>query len=104
MIHSLPWFVFHSKVFGMCVCVCGGGGGCATTSFYYAKLCMHICQDLQVLQAFWYSIPPIRRKAKVILRAEKGAATETYIVDDNREQSLLGEQDTILLGIVKLSP
>ena len=47
---------------------------------------------------------PIKGKAKVKLRAERGAATETwiYVVDDKREQSLLGEADAIALGIVTL--
>ena len=47
---------------------------------------------------------PIRGKAKVKLTAERGAATETwiYVVDDKKEQSLLGEADAIALGIVTL--
>ena len=47
---------------------------------------------------------PIKGKAKVTLKAERGATIETwvYIVDDKREQSLLGEADAIGLGIVKL--
>ena len=49
---------------------------------------------------------PIRGKAKVTLCAEKGATIESYVyvVDDKQEQSLLGEQNTIRLGIVKLHP
>ena len=47
---------------------------------------------------------PIKGKAKVKLTAERGASIETwvYVVDDKREQSLLGEGDAIGLGIVKL--
>ena len=38
--------------------------------------------------------------------AEKGATIESYVyvIDDKQEQSLLGEQDVICLGIVKLHP
>ena len=47
---------------------------------------------------------PIKGKAKVKLTAERGAVVETwiYVVDDKREQSLLGEADAIALGIVTL--
>ena len=47
---------------------------------------------------------PIKGKAKVKLTAERGATITTwaYVVDDKREQSLLGEGDAIGLGIVKL--
>ena len=47
---------------------------------------------------------PIKGKAQVTLTAERGATINTwvYIVDDKREQSLLGEGDAIRLGIVKL--
>ena len=47
---------------------------------------------------------PIKGKAHVKLTAERGAIIDTwvYIVDDKREQSLLGESDAIRLGIVKL--
>ena len=47
---------------------------------------------------------PIKGKAQVKLTAERGATIDTwvYIVDDRREQSLLGEGDAIRLGIVKL--
>ena len=47
---------------------------------------------------------PIKGKARVTLTAERGATVDTwaYVVDDKREQSLLGEGDAIGLGIVKL--
>lgn len=47
---------------------------------------------------------PIKGKARVNLTAERGAAIQTwiYVVDDAREQSLLGESDAVRLGIVKL--
>ena len=47
---------------------------------------------------------PIKGKAKVTLTAERGASIETwvYVVDDKREESLLGENDAVRLGIVKL--
>ena len=47
---------------------------------------------------------PIKGKAQVKLTAERGATIDTwvYIVDDKREQSLLGEGADIRLGIVKL--
>ena len=47
---------------------------------------------------------PIKGKAHVTLTAERGAIIDAwvYIVDDKREQSLLGESDAIRLGIVKL--
>ena len=47
---------------------------------------------------------PIRGKAKVKLTAERGANVETwiYVVDDKKEQSLLGEADARALGIVTL--
>ena len=40
---------------------------------------------------------PIKGKAKVVITAQWGASIEThiYIVDDSREQSLLGEEDAI---------
>ena len=40
---------------------------------------------------------PIQGEAKVTLCAEKGATIESYVyvVNDKREQSLLGEQDAI---------
>ena len=48
----------------------------------------------------------IQEKTKATLRAEKGATIESYVyvVNDKWEQSLLGEQDAIHLGIVKLHP
>ena len=47
---------------------------------------------------------PIKGKALVTLTAERGAEIETwvYVVDDQKESSLLGETDAIRLGIVKL--
>ena len=47
---------------------------------------------------------PIKGKAQVTLSAERGASISTwvYIVDDKKEQSLLGEGDAVRLGIVKL--
>ena len=47
---------------------------------------------------------PIKGKARVLLTAERGAQIETwaYIVDDKKEQSLLGEGDATRLGIVTL--
>ena len=49
---------------------------------------------------------PIRGKAHVNLTAQKGAQIDTYvyIIDDPKEQSLLGEEDAKRLGIVKLNP
>ena len=47
---------------------------------------------------------PIKGKARVSLTAERGAKIDTwvYVVNDKREQSLLGESDAVRLGIVKL--
>ena len=47
---------------------------------------------------------PIKGKALVKLSAERGASIETwvYVVDDRKEQSLLGESDAVRLGIVRL--
>ena len=47
---------------------------------------------------------PIKGKARVTLTAERGAKIDTwvYVVNDKREQSLLGESDAVRLGIVKL--
>ena len=47
---------------------------------------------------------PIKGKAKVTLTAQRGAKITTwvYVVDDPKEQSLLGEEDATRLGIVKL--
>ena len=49
---------------------------------------------------------PIRGKTYVNLTAQKGAQIDTYvyIIDDPKEQSLLGEEDAKRLGIVKLNP
>ena len=46
----------------------------------------------------------IKGKARVTLTAERGAKIDTwvYVVNDKREQSLLGESDAVRLGIVKL--
>ena len=46
---------------------------------------------------------PIKGKARVTLTAERSAKIETwvYVVNDKREQSLLGESDAVRLGIVK---
>ena len=69
---------------------------------------MLIRQDLQALQALLYCVPPAHsRKSKGhSLCAEKGATIESYVyvIDDKQEQSLLGEQDAIRLGFVKLHP
>ena len=47
---------------------------------------------------------PIKGKALMNITAERGASIETwvYVVDDHREQSLLGESDAVRLGIVTL--
>ena len=47
---------------------------------------------------------PIKGKAWMTLTAERGAKIETwvYVMDDKKEQSLLGESDAVRLGIVKL--
>ena len=47
---------------------------------------------------------PIKGKARVTLTAEKGAKIDTwvYVVNDKREQSLLGESDAVRIGIVEL--
>ena len=47
---------------------------------------------------------PIKGKARVTLTAERGAKFDTwmYVVNDKREQSLLGESDAVRLGSVKL--
>ena len=47
---------------------------------------------------------PIKGKAKVTLTAQRGAKITTwvYVVDDPKEQSLLGEEDATRLGIVTL--
>ena len=47
---------------------------------------------------------PIKGKAKVTLTAQRGAKITTwvYVVDDPKEQSLLGEEDATRLGIVRL--
>ena len=49
---------------------------------------------------------PIKGRAKVNITAEKGAQIDTlvHIIDDEREQSLFGKEDTLRLGIVKLQP
>ena len=54
----------------------------------------------------FYSLPPAHsRKVKVTLHAGKGTIESyVYVINDKREQSLLGEQDAICLGIVKLHP
>ena len=48
----------------------------------------------------------IRGKAHVNLTALKGAKIDkyVYIIDDPKEQSLLGEEDAKRLGLVKLNP
>ena len=48
----------------------------------------------------------IRGKAHVNLTAQQGAQIDTYvyIIDNPKEQSLLGEEDAKRLGIVKLKP
>ena len=70
----------------------------------------HLCTFVKTSKCFRpfgtaYHLP-IQGKAKVTLRAEKGATIESYVyvVYDKWEQSLLGEQDAIHLGIVKLHP
>ena len=47
---------------------------------------------------------PIKGKAKVILKSMNGAQIETwvYVVDDKKEQSLLGKEDAMRLGIVTI--
>ena len=47
---------------------------------------------------------PIKGKVRVTLTAERGAKIDTwvYVVNDKREQSLLGESDAVRIGIVKL--
>ena len=49
---------------------------------------------------------PICGKAIVSLQAKNGARIQTvvYIINDRKEQSLLGKYDAIRLGIVKISP
>ena len=49
---------------------------------------------------------PIRGKAKVNITSQRGAKIKTYvyILDDEREQSLLGKDDATRLGIIKLEP
>ena len=49
---------------------------------------------------------PIKGKAKVHITVEKGAQIDTfvYILDDEREQSLLGKEDVLRLGKVRLQP
>jgi len=48
---------------------------------------------------------PKKGKAQVTLQAKRGETISTwiYVVDDPKEQSLLGEQDATRLGIVKLN-
>ena len=48
---------------------------------------------------------PIKGKAHVQLRAENGATIETwvYVLRDEKEQSLLGENDGVRLGIVTIN-
>ena len=47
---------------------------------------------------------PIKGKAHVQLRAENGATIETwvYVLREEKEQSLLGENDGVRLGIVTI--
>ena len=49
---------------------------------------------------------PIKGKSKVSMTAQQGATinTKIYIVDDSKEQSLLGKEDAVKLGIVILNP
>ena len=48
---------------------------------------------------------PIKGKAKVLVQAENGAQITTwvYVVNDTKEQSLLGKEDALRLGIVTLN-
>ena len=49
---------------------------------------------------------PVRAKAKVTLKAERGATVETevYVVESEEVETLLGKDDALRLGIVQLCP
>ena len=70
----------------------------------------HLCTFLKTSKSFRpfgtaYHLP-VKGKVKVTLPEEKGATIKSYIyvVEDKREQSLLGDKDAIHLNIVKLHP
>ena len=70
----------------------------------------HSCKFVKTTKSFRpfgtsYKLP-IKGKAKVKLTSLQGATIKTYVyvLDNDKEQSLLGKQDAIRLGIIQFKP